>query len=413
MSLGVELAAAGREIIAAGMRLVQAGLVARSWGNISLRVDARRFLVTPSGRLYTDLTENQLVTVDIHRGTYEGTVKPSSESGLHARIYQQRADVCAIIHTHQPQASVLAAAHCDLSVDTEDLRQILGASVNCAPYALPSTRKLVEATSRALGQRKAVLMANHGVLCVGDGLAQAFEVAYALEEASAHYISKCFRRTVGSSDRDVRGAMQHAYLERLRPDRSMDASGPVGATVQIVQSRRLDERIMLLDPGATRADIMQPREDCGEITLHAALYRFFPKINHIVTACSPSILTVAESGAARMRPLLDDFTQIIGTTVRILDLSSYGYPQTVMDAVRHAARGRNAVMVRGIGALCFAHNFDEAYAASLVLDKNCRALVEASFLGGGRNINAFEAMLMRYVYLKKYSKIAASSLPGK
>ena len=66
-------------IIEGGLRLVKEGLVARTWGNISIRVDETYMLITPSGRTYEDLSPEDIVLVNYHTSEYEGTIKPSSE----------------------------------------------------------------------------------------------------------------------------------------------------------------------------------------------------------------------------------------------------------------------------------------------------------------------------------------------
>ena len=224
MSVPSNEATAREAIVDAGRRLVAAGLVARSWGNISLRLDKERCLITPSGRLYSDLKADEIVIYQIHTAKYEGSLKPSSEAGLHARIYQVRPEVHAIIHTHQPQASVLAAAHVDLPLAGDMQRELLGSWVRCAPYALPSTKKLVTATSRALGGGRAVLMANHGALCVGENLDDAFGVADALE-AAGRYIKERFRQLVARQLGDDQAAMHAYFLERLRREKGFGGAG--------------------------------------------------------------------------------------------------------------------------------------------------------------------------------------------
>ena len=72
-------------VIKAGIEVVEYGLIARTWGNISCRVDDKRFVITPSGRPYETLTPDEIVVVNIDDCSYEGDIKPSSEKGIHAR----------------------------------------------------------------------------------------------------------------------------------------------------------------------------------------------------------------------------------------------------------------------------------------------------------------------------------------
>jgi len=181
-----------KQIIEGGKRLVKEGLVARTWGNISLRVNERAMLITPSGRTYEELTENDIVLVDYRSGKYEGNIKPSSEKDLHCEIYRSRKEVMAIIHTHQMNASTVAAAHREVPPILDDMAQIIGPSVRVADYALPSTKKITKKTVKALKGRNAALMANHGAVCVGRNMDEAFVVCQILEKACKAFIEAEF-----------------------------------------------------------------------------------------------------------------------------------------------------------------------------------------------------------------------------
>lgn len=170
-------AAARTALVDAGRRLLAEGLVARSWGNLSLRLDEKTMLVTPSGILWPEVTEAMLSRVDLETGEWTGKWKPSGERKVHREIYRRRPEVGAVAHTHQNAASVCAAARVSVPWGTE--------LVACAPYALPGTKALTQGTVDALGSGAAVLMANHGVFAVGADLDQAFERIRALETACA------------------------------------------------------------------------------------------------------------------------------------------------------------------------------------------------------------------------------------
>jgi L-fuculose-phosphate aldolase len=175
-------------VCAAGKRLLSEGLVARTWGNVSIRVSDRQMVITPSGRKYQDLMPHDMVLVDIYTLKYEG-LKPSSELKLHCEIYKNRPEVQAVIHTHQMYGSIVAAAQRDVKVLDTAYAKILGTTVvKAAPYALPNTRKITVETAKALGKAYAALMANHGVVCAGKNLENAFEVAITLEKACEQFI---------------------------------------------------------------------------------------------------------------------------------------------------------------------------------------------------------------------------------
>jgi len=181
-----------QEIIEGGLRLVKEGLVARTWGNISIRVDDTHMLITPSGRTYEDLGLEDIVLVNYHTSKHEGNIKPSSEKELHCEIYRTRKKIHAVIHTHQMNASTVAAAHREVPPILDDMTQIIGPTVRVADYALPSTKKITKKTVRALKGRNAALMANHGAVCVGRDLDEAFVVCQVLEKACKAFIEAEF-----------------------------------------------------------------------------------------------------------------------------------------------------------------------------------------------------------------------------
>ena len=182
-----------QDLVKAGLKLVEQGLVSRTWGNISVKVNDNEMLITPSGKLYEDLGPGDMDLVDINTHKYDKSgIKPSSEYKLHTGIYKDRKEFTAIIHTHQMNASTCAAARREVPAVLDDLAQIVGPSVRCADYALPSTNKIVKATVRAMKGRNAALMANHGAVCAGRDLDEAFVVCQVLEKACKAFIEAEF-----------------------------------------------------------------------------------------------------------------------------------------------------------------------------------------------------------------------------
>ena len=173
-----------------GTRLVATGLVIGTWGNISVRLGDKA-IITPSGANYATLTDDDMPVIDLATGDYEGP-KPSSEKGLHLEVYRQRKEIGAVIHVHSPHASTLAAARRELPPILDDIAQLIGPSVRVADYALPSTKKIVRATIRALRGRMAALMANHGAICLGRDLEEAFLCCQVLEKGCKAFIEAEF-----------------------------------------------------------------------------------------------------------------------------------------------------------------------------------------------------------------------------
>lgn len=204
------------EIVAAGRHLIAKGLVAGTWGNVSVRIPgAPQVLITPSGRDYESLTPAELVAVDLEGRALSGGV-PSSETPLHLAIYRQRPDVQAIVHTHSLFASACAVAHRSIPPVIEDLVQLVGGEVEVAAYALPGTAELGQSAVAALGDKQAVLLANHGAVGCGTRLGEAMLACELVEKAAQIYL---YANMLGGakllSGEDV-ALMRRFYLENYR-----------------------------------------------------------------------------------------------------------------------------------------------------------------------------------------------------
>jgi len=199
-----------------GIRLLKAGLITRTWGNISQRIDENFFVITPTGRTYEDLRPDEIVKVNIHTLKHEGNIKPSYEKGLHAETYKLRKDVNSIIHTHQMKASVVASARLSIPVNSKRMKQVIGGDVLCTDYALPGSKKLIRSSIQCLTKSgsKAVLLANHGVLCVGSDMRNAFLVSKELEIAAQTFIEETFRK-VSKSKKFSTKTVREWYLSNF------------------------------------------------------------------------------------------------------------------------------------------------------------------------------------------------------
>ena len=111
---------ARRLVAAEGKKLQQAGLVARTWGNISCRIDENHFVITPSGLDYETMTAVDLVLMDIRNGVCCGAHKPSSEKGVHLAAYQTFPEVGYVIHTHQTYATAIGLCGFEQLAMTEE-----------------------------------------------------------------------------------------------------------------------------------------------------------------------------------------------------------------------------------------------------------------------------------------------------
>lgn len=196
-----------------GVRLVKEGLVRGTWGNVSVRFDETSMIVTPSGLDYLSLKPEDMVLVDINTLEYTSENKPTTEKKIHAAIYKERPEINAVIHTHSPWCSSMAAAHTEIPAVTDEFVKLIGGEVRVAPYGLPSTSKLTNATVSAIRDRKACLMAGHGVLVCGESLEEAFEVCKMLEESAKNFISDRVSTILGKEEvglKEIKEAFERA-----------------------------------------------------------------------------------------------------------------------------------------------------------------------------------------------------------
>jgi len=183
---------AKRLVSESGKILLEKGYVSGTWGNISCRIDETTMAITPSGQEYETMVPEDIVIVNYIDHSYSGEIKPSSEFKLHTEIYRTRSNINAVIHTHQMNASTVAAARREVPPILDDMAQIIGPSIRVAEYALPNTRKIVKTTMKALKGRYAALMANHGAVCIGRNMKETFTVCDVLEKACKAFIEAEF-----------------------------------------------------------------------------------------------------------------------------------------------------------------------------------------------------------------------------
>ncbi|HWS28985.1 MAG TPA: class II aldolase/adducin family protein [Clostridia bacterium] len=172
---------ARQAVAEAGRILLREGLVARTWGNMSCRIDETTFAITPSGLGYESMTADDVVVYNMSDKTWRGTRKPSSEKGVHIAAYKQFPDAGFVVHTHQTYASALGLAGFDFLSPTAEENAVLGGTA-LAEYGLPGSKRLWANVTAALSTgAHAVLMAQHGALIAGYDQKDACERARILE----------------------------------------------------------------------------------------------------------------------------------------------------------------------------------------------------------------------------------------
>ena len=171
---------ARQSLVDHGRRLVAGGYVVGADGNLSVR-EGGRVLITPSHVAYDRLTPSEIASIDLDGG---GSASRSSEWAVHCAVYRARPEVVAIIHAHPVFACVLAVRGERLEQLLDEVGPVLGGPVEVAEYALSGTTRLGEHAVKGLGERHAVILANHGTITVGQDLEEAFYRLEVLERAA-------------------------------------------------------------------------------------------------------------------------------------------------------------------------------------------------------------------------------------
>jgi L-fuculose-phosphate aldolase len=179
-------------VLETAQRVSERGFVVGTAGNISMRVREpggnEIMLITPTSRYYDTMSLDDIVVVDLEGGCVEGGLSPSVETMMHLGVYKARKKVNAVIHSHPVFSSVLAVAGMDIPPVVDDQVTYLGGGIKVAEYALSGSQELVANVLAALGPRNAVLLANHGAVCVGKDLRDAFTNLEMLEKTAKIYI---------------------------------------------------------------------------------------------------------------------------------------------------------------------------------------------------------------------------------
>lgn len=315
--MAYQLQEARKLVLSAGHELVREGLIARTWGNISARISETQFVITPTGRAYDTLSENDIVVVNIADLSWEGEILPSSERGVHSQIYQERPDVNFVIHTHQPYASAL-------SVSGEDIRA--EELIPCSRYGRNASRE-IQANMRSAvhghpGQ-SGFLMQHHGAVGFGVSKEAAFESCHHLEEISRGW----YRKMCGENLPEL----PFGYL----------SSTPQG-------------------------DFSVNEDVTGSA--------YVPAGRVAVLAKTPYTMLVSAEGK-ELPAYIEDFAQIAGVSVPCVpSLEDAG-------AVSAAFRSCDAFLVKGKGALCTGSSMDDVTAQCMIFEKNCLAALLAQKTG--------------------------------
>lgn len=343
-----------REIIDTGIELLEEKLVARTWGNISARIDADNYLITPSGLDYTSMREEDIVSVNIKTGEYTGINRPSGEKGVHSAAYEVFDDVNFVVHTHQTYATAVSLAGLDsleatagsptgseafettagspagsesFDITEEEIEKLGGIAL--AEYGLPGTKEITNACKSALlTGAHTVLMIHHGVLVLGKDKEEAMKRVKLLE-------SICERNV----KRVIKDNTLNNYLKALNT--------------------------------------------CPEDN---SSYRYCEVL-------TDKALIALSNSETEIFSQLDDVSQMIGTKI------------VTVDSLDKALKlNDNAVLIKGVGALIKAENKDDLEALKVLMNKMAIVKLYTKAKNVKAEISIEESDFMHYDYVTRYSK---------
>ena len=204
-----------KQIINTGLQMLNSSLVVGTWGNISARVEGESCIaITPSGVDYDNIEPEEIVIMDLDGNIVFGDKKPSIEYNLHIEVYKNRQDINSIVHTHSTYCTAMAIARKPIPAAAEDLVQIVGGDVRVSEYKLPGSVELGKAAVKALENRNACILANHGCLAGGRNLKEALKIALIVEKsAQATVFAQMMGGIVELSQYDI-DFMRDFYLNK-------------------------------------------------------------------------------------------------------------------------------------------------------------------------------------------------------
>ncbi len=213
-----------QQVVATAQQLVHQGYLMATGGNISVRIPGQAaFAITPSNFDYLQMTAADICVLDFSLRPIEGQHKPSVESGMHAGIYQTRADVNAVVHTHQVYASALALINAPIPPLFDEQVRFLGRSVRIIPNAPSGTGFLKRAIAKHIrDHNNAYILQNHGAICFGPTLERAAHNVEILEKcALAYLLALCTERKVSK----IPLAVREIAFAKLRSDQKKAERG--------------------------------------------------------------------------------------------------------------------------------------------------------------------------------------------
>lgn len=176
-------------VLAAAQEAARMGLMTMTSGNFSARDPGQGLVaITPSGRPYATMAPDDIVIVNLDGEVVDGALKPSSETLLHLGVYNARPDVDGITHVHSAHANAVGALGLDVPPIVGTLWRYVGGTLATATFMESGTHQYAAHALAVMGDRRAMIMANHGLLAIGTSVEAALETAAYAEEGARVYL---------------------------------------------------------------------------------------------------------------------------------------------------------------------------------------------------------------------------------
>lgn len=176
------------ELVACGRKLLRLGLLSQTSGNLSVKTEGGDIYITPSSIEYDLIEEDDIVVVGPDGAVRAGHRAPSSETPLHCLVYKSRPEMSAVVHTHSPYATTLAVLGMTIPAVHYNVAALGTTEIQVAAYATYGTEQLARNVRDAFpAPARAVLLANHGLVAVGETLKKAADGAEMVETLAGLY----------------------------------------------------------------------------------------------------------------------------------------------------------------------------------------------------------------------------------
>lgn len=220
-----------KEIIATCLEMNELGINQGTSGNVSARIPGG-FLITASGVPYKKMKPEHIIEMDLDGGYY-GDYLPSTEWRMHLDIYKHRPEAGAVVHTHSTYATALATLRESIPAFHYMIGVGGGSSIRCSDYAEFGTEELSATMLKALAERSACLLANHGQICFAANLSKALWLAGEVETCAHQYwAARVFGKPVLLSETEMSSVLARfkTYGKQpkdMKPGEAAAVVGPV------------------------------------------------------------------------------------------------------------------------------------------------------------------------------------------